>query len=58
MTGGFILKTNYYSKRKISLLAETTNTDRDTELLYVVTIPSEAAQLVTLFELVVNGIAA
>ena len=25
--GEFILKTNYYGKRKISLLAETTNTD-------------------------------
>ena len=28
--GEFILKTNYYSKRKINLLAETTNTDRET----------------------------
>jgi len=30
VTGEFILKTNYYSKRKISLLAETANTDRIT----------------------------
>jgi len=50
VTGEFILKTNYYSKRKISFLAETTNTDRET-LNYFTWLQYQAKQFSLLYYL-------